>query len=99
MPLEQFCDSLGTIMQWPTFVYDSENKYQWGFVQFEQGCVEINISRLHEPGQSGLVSYTIGLIVSEAASPEFDETWLNQNLMPKVASGLKSLREMSHANG
>ncbi len=96
MPLQEFCDGLGAMIHLPAFIYDSENEYQWGFVQLEQGCVEINISRPHDPGNSGLVSYTISLMVSEGASPEFDKTWLNQSLMPSVLNGLTALRDVSN---
>ena len=93
LPLEDFCENIGAIMHLPDFVYDGENVYQWGFVQIENGFVEINISCLNEPDPSVLVEYTLSLMVSKAAAPGLDKNWLEQNLLPPVEAALRLLRE------
>ena len=96
LPLEAFCEGLGEIMHLPTFVYDGENEYQWGYVHLEHGSIEINISRLHDANELGIAEYTVSLLISQVAPQEFTELWLNQILLPRVAEGLEALRGISN---
>ena len=90
--LDVFCNQLADQLRLPSFNFDAENVYEWGLTKIEQGWVEINISRKHNPGDPDFEEpFHILFLVENTAPAKYDNSWVVDNLVRIYGQAIANL--------
>jgi hypothetical protein len=90
LDLQAFCGRLQKILDLPVFIYDHENRTEWGFIEVEN--IEYNVSRPYEPGTlrewDGTVplgcNFGISLILYREPPHSHSHEWAFNNLVVPI---------------